>query len=262
MPCPYNIDPMQIITVTSHVADQVAALEASGARQRWLLRPVAWALLIATPLLAAYLGLTGRGQLAVATIAVGLVALLLIGVALVAGPNQRDVAIKRAGAAGESILPQALRSLPDSWTLLNGVPVPGARADIDHVLVGPGGIWAIEAKHHVGMVQCVGDAWGYARTGPGGVPQPGHIGNPSGQARRAAEALERYLGRRGVTHRVQPLVVFTHPKVELQLESPTVPVIRAGDALALVSRPVSRFGGREAEQIVALLRQLRPLHDS
>lgn len=250
---------MKSITLTTHVADQVAAIEAAGARQRRILRPFARAILIATPLLAAYLGLTGRSQAAIAVIGIGLIALLLVGVALVAGPNQRDVAIKRAGAAGEAILPQALQSLPDSWTLVNGVPVPGSRADIDHVLVGPGGIWAIEAKHHVGMVQCVGDAWGYARTGPGGVPQAGHIGNPSAQARRAAEALEGYLRRRGVSHPVQPLVVFTHPKVELQLESPAVPVVRAEQALALVSHNVSQIGAREAERIVAILRQLRPL---
>ncbi len=250
---------MRIITLTTHVADQVAAIEASGARQRRILRPIAWTLVIATPLLAAYLALSGRGQPTIAVIGIGLIALLLIGVALVAGPNERDVAIKRAGAAGETILPQALQSLPDSWTLLNGVPVPGARADIDHVLVGPGGIWAIEAKHHVGMVQCVGDAWGYARTGPGGVPQTGHIGNPSGQARRAAAALEGYLQRHGVSHPVRPLVVFTHPKVELHVESPSVPVVRAEAALALVSHPVSRIGVREAERIIAILRQLRPL---
>ena len=176
---------MRTYTITRHVADQVAALEASTSRRRRVLRPVAWLVLVATVVGALGLFATGRAAAAVALVGAGGLGLLLLGVFAVAGPSERDVAIKRAGAAGEAVLPQLLQSLPDSYTLLNGVPVPGSRADIDHVLVGPGGIWAIEAKHHVGTVQCVGDAWGYTRTGPGGVPREGHIGNPSQQARRA-----------------------------------------------------------------------------
>jgi hypothetical protein len=250
---------MKSYTITSHVADQVAALDVGARRRRVLLRPFAQALLVAIGGGVAFFALRGQTVTALIIGGAGGIVLLLLGVLAVAGPNERDVAIKRAGAAGEAVLPQVLRSLPDTFTLLNGVPVPGSRADIDHVLVGPNGIWAIEAKHHVGMVQCVGDAWGYARLRRGGVPQPGHIGNPSQQAQRAANALERYLQRRGVDQLVQPLVVFTHPQVELTIEQPTVPIVRAGEAQQFISRSRRQIAATEVDRIVTVLRKLRQL---
>ncbi len=250
---------MKVYTITSHVADQVAALEAGSMRRRRLLRPVTIPLLALTALAVIYGLATGRTELAIVLAALGLLGLLLLGVMAIAGPNEREVAIKRAGAAGEAVLPQILATLPDSFTLLNGVPVPGSRADIDHVLVGPSGIWAIEAKHHGGMVQCVGDAWGYARLGVGGVPREGHIGNPSQQARRAADSLERYLWHRGMAEPVQPLVVFTHPRVELSIEEPTVPIVRAAEVAGLVTRRGMRLSSHASQQVVDALRKLRPL---
>ncbi|PLS78769.1 MAG: hypothetical protein CYG59_16630 [Chloroflexi bacterium] len=250
---------MRTFTITSHVADQVAALEASSVRRRVLLKPLSWGLFTLVVLGVGLLVFMGRTQMALAVGGGGLIALVLLGVMAVAGPKERDIAIKRAGAAGEAVLPQLLRALPDTYTLLNGVPVPGARADIDHVLVGPRGIWAIEAKHHVGMVQCVGDAWGYARLGAGGIPRSGHIGNPSQQARRAAEALQRFLAQRRLPQHVQPLVVFTHPKVELTLEAPTVPIIRADEVLAFLARSPDRLAPATVDHLVDTLRKLRPL---
>lgn len=245
--------------MTTHVADQVAALEAASVRQRRILRPLVWLIIAATVGATLLFWMQDRATLAIASAGIGGVATLLLGVAMAAGPNESDVAIKRAGAAGEAILPQLLRSLPDSYVLLNGVPVPGSRADIDHVLVGPGGIWAIEAKNHVGMVQCVGDAWGYARLGRGGVPVAGHIGSPSEQARRHAAALERYLQRRGVVAPVQPVVVFTHPQVELTIEQPTVPIFRAAEVAQVFVQAPRRLLAVQVTQAVETMRQLRAL---
>jgi hypothetical protein len=252
---------MIIHTLTSHVADQVAAWEASSVRRRRALKPLIRLLGVFTIGAVLYFGLRGQMQLAVVCGGGGLLGLLLLGVIALAGPDERDVAITRSGAAGEAVLPQLLRSLPDSYTLLNGVPVPGARADIDHVLVGPNGIWAIEAKHHAGMVQCVGDAWGYTRRGRDGLPQEGHIGSPSQQVRRAAQALESYLRQCGSltgSLRVEPLVVFTHPQVELSLEAPTLPVLRAIEVERFITSQPQRLAEAECSEIVAWLCALRP----
>lgn len=246
-------------TITSHVADQVAALDAASFRRRRVLKPVGIALLLLTIAAAAYAMRTDRTTLAVACAGAGGIALLVLGVLANAGPDERTARVKRAGAAGESVLPRLLQSLPDSYTLINGVPVPGAHADIDHVLVGPTSIWALEAKHHVGMVQCDGDAWGYMRRGQGGIPQEGHIGNPSQQARRSAESLTRYLQRRGVGEQVEPIVVFTHPQVELTLDRPTLPVLRAAEVHAFIAEQPRQIGSATCAEIVALLRKLRPL---
>lgn len=224
-----------------------------------MLRPLLRGGFVLTLLAVAYLLVREQAATALLIGGAGLLVLLVLSIVAVAGPNERDVAIKRSGAAGEAVLPRLLRTLPDSYTLLNGVPVPGEHADIDHVLIGPGGIWALEAKHHVGMVQCVGDAWGYTRLGPRGLPREGHIGNPSQQARRAAAALARYLQQRHAGVSVQPVVVFTHPLVELTLEQPTLPVLRAADVLDFVQRQPRRFTPNQCASTVALLRRL-PSH--
>lgn len=250
---------MKTYTITSHVADQVAALEAGSIRRRLILRPFLVVITLATLGAVAVFLIEGQSTLAGIAGAAGLSVLLILGALAAAGPSEREIAIKRAGAAGEAVLPQILRPLPDTYVLLNGVPTPGAHSDIDHVLVGPSGIWAIEAKHHVGMVQCVGDAWGYARTGPGGMPIAGHIGNPSQQARRAAKALERYLQQRGASANVQPLVVFTHPRVELSIEQPTVAITRAQDVPALVTGGRPQLDQAQIARVVATLRTLRQL---
>ena len=250
---------MKIHTITSHVADQVAALDAASIYRRRVLKPIQILLLALTVAAVVWLVRADRVAVAAAAGGAGLIIVLLLGVIATAGPNEREAAIKRAGAAGEAVLPRLLHTLPDSYTLINGVPRPGSRADIDHVLVGPTGIWALEAKHHVGMVQCVGDAWGYMRRGPGGVPREGHIGNPSQQARHSAEALTRYLQRRGVAHAVEPVVVFTHPQVELTLERPTVAVLRAAEVRAFVTEQPQCLSGAECAHVVKTLCTLRPL---
>ncbi|MGN0886006.1 MAG: nuclease-related domain-containing protein [Candidatus Spyradenecus sp.] len=55
------------------------------------------------------------------------------------------------GARGEEIAAGELSHLPDSWTVFNGLLLPNGR-DIDHVAVGPQGVFVIETKHWSGEV--------------------------------------------------------------------------------------------------------------
>ncbi|PWN01308.1 hypothetical protein DJ010_19305 [Nocardioides silvaticus] len=58
------------------------------------------------------------------------------------------------GAEGERRTAEALAALPaHEWTVFHDVPWPGrARANIDHVAVGPTGVFVIDAKHWSGSV--------------------------------------------------------------------------------------------------------------
>lgn len=72
-------------------------------------------------------------------------------------PSQ-DEAILTAGIKGEQSVADALgRSLNDDWVLLRGYHNP--RGEIDHVLLGPRGLVAIEVKNYSGVVSCDGDRW-------------------------------------------------------------------------------------------------------
>lgn len=55
------------------------------------------------------------------------------------------------GARGEEIAAGELAHLPGEWTVFNGLLLPGGR-DIDHVAIGPQGIFVVETKHWSGEV--------------------------------------------------------------------------------------------------------------
>jgi nuclease-like protein len=58
----------------------------------------------------------------------------------------------RRGAAGERVTAWWLGRLPDGWHLFNDVPVGQRGANIDHVVVGPAGVFTVNAKNLTGKV--------------------------------------------------------------------------------------------------------------
>jgi hypothetical protein len=62
----------------------------------------------------------------------------------------------RVGADGEELVAAQLERLGDAWKALHAVPVGHRGSDIDHVLIGPGGIYTINAKNHPGASVWVG----------------------------------------------------------------------------------------------------------
>ena len=70
------------------------------------------------------------------------------------------------GAAGEVATAALLARLaPPRWTVLHDLAVPGSRANIDHLVIGPTGLWVVDTKAFRGRVVV---RWGRARVG--GVP--------------------------------------------------------------------------------------------
>ncbi|MBE4717970.1 nuclease-related domain-containing protein [Pseudarthrobacter sp. AB1] len=63
-----------------------------------------------------------------------------------------------AGAVGERLVADRLsRLIPHGWYLLNDVHWPGRpKANLDHVLVGPGGVVVVDAKNWTGEVRVSG----------------------------------------------------------------------------------------------------------
>jgi hypothetical protein len=75
----------------------------------------------------------------------------------VAGPTDTEEILK-AGIAGEELVAVELgRALDDNWTLLRGYR--NRRGEIDHLLLGPQGLFAIEVKNLNATVHIDGDRW-------------------------------------------------------------------------------------------------------
>lgn len=62
----------------------------------------------------------------------------------------------RLGADGEQAVAAQLWGLQPQWRILHAVRVGNRGSDIDHVAIGPGGVFTINAKHHPGARIWVG----------------------------------------------------------------------------------------------------------
>lgn len=63
----------------------------------------------------------------------------------------------RTGADGETKTAAALERLGDDWIVLHDRRIPGSRANIDHVAIGPPGIFVIETKDYSGRISLAGN---------------------------------------------------------------------------------------------------------
>ena len=143
---------------------------------------------------------------------------------------------------------QVLKSkLNDEYCLINDVLYindRGNKENIDHVVLGPNGIFAIETKHYSGKITCKGSYWQ--------VPFP--IGrSPSSQAMGNASWVSKAIRVSGVFETlkvwVEPIVVFSNPDVELDVIDPEVDVVTL-DKLVNSITSYDKFGYNfSAEQL-------------
>jgi hypothetical protein len=79
--------------------------------------------------------------------------------AMVAGWGLRfkpspDAVAWRRGAAGERRTARLLGPLQrQGWAVLHDLAVPGSRANLDHLVIGPGGVFVIDSKHYRGRLR-------------------------------------------------------------------------------------------------------------
>jgi hypothetical protein len=84
---------------------------------------------------------------------VGALAAMVAGWALRFRPSPDATAWKR-GAAGERRTARLLDPLErHGWAILHDLAVPGSRANIDHLAIGPGGVFVIDSKQYRGRLQ-------------------------------------------------------------------------------------------------------------
>jgi Nuclease-related domain len=83
----------------------------------------------------------------------GALAAVLAGWGLRFRPSPDAVAWQR-GAVGERRTARLLAALErHGWAVLHDLAVPGSRANIDHLVIGPGGVFVIDSKQYRGRLQ-------------------------------------------------------------------------------------------------------------
>jgi Nuclease-related domain len=65
-----------------------------------------------------------------------------------------DAVAWRQGAAGERRTARLLAALErQGWVVLHDLAIPGSRANLDHLVIGPGGVFVIDSKQYRGRLQ-------------------------------------------------------------------------------------------------------------
>jgi len=127
------------------------------------------------------------------------------------------------GEEAENQAVDSLRSLlNEPWTIIHNLEFPQRKwGDIDIVLVGIGGIWAIEVKGYTNQIRNIGDSWHF-KNKFGWWKLSKH---PAKQARRNAMRLKNYLDLEGINVGwVEAVVLWAGDENKLIVEKPETPV--------------------------------------
>jgi hypothetical protein len=184
-----------------------------------------------------------------------------------AGPRTNDTDTDteeriRAGIAGEQLVATQLgRALDDGWTLLRGYR--NRRGEIDHLLLGPKGLFAIEVKNINATVSIDGDRWRADKyDNYGNLVEQREVADrkgrsPSEQLNEPAGELERFLHEHGQPVTVERVVVLAHKRSRVgSRRHPTVHVGTSTDyLLSLVSDSRQELDERQRAGTERLIRR-------
>ena len=106
-----------------------------------------------------------------------------------------------SGAHGELKVGALLSKLGDEWTVLHAVPVGTGDSDVDHVLVGPAGVFTINTKRHRGK-----KIWVSERMLMISGQKTDHLRNSRHEAKRPSKLLSAATGMQVDAHPILAIV--------------------------------------------------------
>jgi len=165
---------------------------------------------------------------------------------------QRKYHTYKGGRQGEKAVVNALtNSLSDEYYLINGVYLKGRGGDIDHIVLGPSGVYVLETKNWSGEIICHGDQW----------QRPGKKikNSPSLQAKYNTQKVKKLIDPshdfRGFKVWIEGLLVFTNTYADLCLNNPTVTVLRLQQLTSYIKKQENNR--LTNEQIQKIIKQIQ-----
>lgn len=150
-----------------------------------------------------------------------------------------DRALYRA-ALGELVVGDTLDNLGPEWDVLHVVPVNGVEPEIDHLVIGPAGVFTIRTRNFPGQ-----EIWVAGNALLVGAEQSTDIVDARIEGERASALLSRAAGK---TIAVRPIVVLVKPKKLVVREWPVGVEVISSKVLAgwLRSRERTQDGAEVA----------------
>lgn len=159
------------------------------------------------------------------------------------------------GLKAENLITGHLQNLDNKHILINDVKLQNSYGNIDHILLGPNGIFVIETKNFEGEIICYGDVW-YQYKQEWKNPEEYEIKSPSKQVKGNALKLNQLIKSKGIFMKplkiwIDGVIVFTNDNVKLNLNNPTVPILKINELYNYVKNKKSniRFSSQELESI-------------
>jgi hypothetical protein len=139
----------------------------------------------------------------------------------------RQLRATQRGRLGERLTAQLVGGLSDDYYLINDIVL--GRGNIDHVIVGPCGILAIETKRVGGAIHCDGDDW---------TVKGRSVRSYSKQVKAGAMAVKAVVGAIRPELRgeyVQAVVVLTDPHCRVTINRAQVGIVRFSELLPFIT---------------------------
>ncbi|HET7075940.1 MAG TPA: nuclease-related domain-containing protein [Chloroflexia bacterium] len=168
--------------------------------------------------------------------------------------RMRHLSSFQVGKDGEDRIAARIGDLLDAqWYMFRNVVLPDRKGDIDIVLVGPGGIWALEVKAFTGNYRVANGRW-YKETSNG--RQARHLYGPGKQVRDNATRLCTFLKDNGITRGsfVEPAVVLAedHP-IDVVSSGTDIWLLNALDTKLANLKVTKKLSPSQVETIAAIL---------
>ncbi len=146
------------------------------------------------------------------------------------------------GALGEIAVGRILSRLGPDWLVLHAVPVGTAKSDIDHVVIGPAGVFTLNTKYHPGQ-----SVWVAGRTLMVAGRRTGHLHNAEYEAARASKLLSAAAG---TAVDVTGVVVVVAPKnLTIKARPEHVAVVTERQLLGWLTRSRRELSPQEVARI-------------
>lgn len=153
----------------------------------------------------------------------------------------------RRGAEGEEEVGWQLHKLGDGWRVLHGVPVGTGDTDIDHVVIGPPGVFTVNTKNHLGGRVTVTSKAIYVN----GTFQP-YLAKSRAEGKRATKLLSTSCGYEVIA---QPLIVIMANELKIKGSTEEVHVVgRRRTSRWLLNQPQT-LGPEEVDAIYSVARR-------
>ena len=152
----------------------------------------------------------------------------------------------------DEVLTKTLKGFDQRYYLYNYV------MPVNHVLLAPSGLFVIVARNHEGPISYAGGRWRqkFSLLRAFGLLGEG-VGNPIHDAEKDVRKVQKWLTREipelGEVP-IQPVIVFTNEKAELNVQDPPLPVLDAkGLKEHLRKAPKDTLSGNQIRQITEFL---------